>query len=140
MCELTGPGTLLCPPGKTIKITLAVYGRTHALPSSACNPYGTTITNFNCQGGPKPLTYVKNQCDGKATCSVSNDYRILGDPCGGVPKFLKVDYICISPTPVTTTRLTTTPPTTTQAVVTTTSAKCKCIIPFQLRFLQEWNY
>ena len=97
VCETKGPGTLTCPAGQLIDITAVVYGRTNALPSSTCNPYNTAITSYTCDGSVRAKTYVDQQCQGKGTCTATNTYLILGDPCSGVPKFLKIDYSCNLP-------------------------------------------
>lgn len=119
VCETTGPGTITCPLGKSIDLVTIVYGRTHILPTSTCNPYKTPITNFNCVGGSQSSNQINKLCQGKSTCTVTNSYMQLGDPCAGVPKFLKIDYQCIVPTlPPTTTTGTTTPTVKTTATTT----------------------
>lgn len=98
ICELTGPGRLSCSIGKEIQITSVLYGRTNALSVDTCNTYKIPITNFSCVGGNQSTNFVINQCSGKSSCTLTNSYTILGDPCPNVPKFLKVDYDCITPT------------------------------------------
>lgn len=121
VCETQGPGTITCPLGKEINILNIIYGRTRALPVGTCNPYQSPITNFSCVGGTQADNYVNGQCSGKSKCTLTNSYLLLGDPCAGVPKFLKVDYQCITPTlPPTTTTSITTPQPSTSTVQTTT--------------------
>lgn len=114
-CEYgSGPGTISCSLGKEINILGVLYGRTHDLPNSACNVYNVQINNFNCIGGNQPNTFVQNTCARQNKCTIDpNDIKQFPDPCSGVPKFLKVDYQCISPTPA--------PTTTTGASVMTSS-------------------
>ena len=40
------------------------------------------------------LEAIKLECDGKASCNVTVNNGIVGDPCGGVPKYLEVTYSC----------------------------------------------
>lgn len=120
VCETQGPGTITCPLGKEINILNIIYGRTRALPVGTCNPYHSPITNFSCVGGTQADNYVNGQCSGKSKCTLTNSYLLLGDPCSGVPKFLKVDYQCVTPTlPPPTTPITTPQPSTTTVQTTT---------------------
>ena len=128
VCE-NAPGSITCPIGKEINLVTIIYGRTSVLPDKTCNPYGKQITNYNCIGGSQADNYVKKQCAAKSKCTLSNSYLILGDPCPGTPKFLKVDYQCIVPTlappktsPATTTLAVTSSTKQTTTVKTTTQS------------------
>ena len=114
-CEYgTGQGQISCPLGQEVYIVDVVYGRTHALPDSACNVYKVAISNYNCAGAPLAKTYVQNTCSAQSKCTIaSSAYGTFGDPCPGVPKFLKIDYQCIVPT---------TPSATTTVAMTTSSS------------------
>ena len=104
------------------------YGRVPPINVNFCNQYNSPIpSNTNCIGGQTATSYVTNLCDKKQSCSVKNDWQQLGpDPCPGVPKYLQIDYQCVTKT--TTARTTSTPitssttPTTSQTTPTTTKA------------------
>ena len=112
--------TFTCPPGQELSITKVFYGRIPPLNLTLCNQYNSPIPpGTNCIGDPTAASYVRNLCDRKQTCAVKNDWQQLGkDPCPGIPKYLKVDYQCVSKT---TTRQTTTPTTTTTQTTPSTT-------------------
>ena len=113
--------TFTCTPGQEISIIKVFYGRVPPIDINFCNQYRSPIpSNTNCVGDPTAVSYVSNLCDKKQNCVVKNDWTQLGkDPCPGVPKYLQIDYQCVSKT--TTSKTTSTPITSSTTPTTTPS-------------------
>ena len=113
--------TFTCTPGQEISIIKVFYGRVPPIDINFCNQYRSPIpSNTNCVGDPTAVSYVSNLCDKKQNCAVKNDWTQLGkDPCPGVPKYLQIDYQCVSKT--TTSKTTSTPITSSTTPTTTPS-------------------
>ena len=79
---------LNCNSGQKLKIISAIYGR---LGTSTC-PRGS-ISNTDCKS-PNSLMVVREKCQGRASCRVSANNGVFGDPCPGTDKYLEVNYAC----------------------------------------------
>ncbi|XP_041463533.1 L-rhamnose-binding lectin CSL3-like [Lytechinus variegatus] len=87
-CE-GGTLSLECPNGFLISINYANYGRTAG--KDICpHRYIRTTRCF----ARKSLKIVKENCDGRPSCSVAANNDVFGEPCFGTFKYLEVDYSC----------------------------------------------
>lgn len=88
MCEGQS-SNIRCPPGTTVSVTSALYGS----PEIYCPaPQGTCEQTFNATDIYTAL------CSGKESCLVeSSAAGGLGDPCGGVVKYVEIKYTCGPP-------------------------------------------
>lgn len=77
-----------CPTGK-IRIEKANYGRTDG---NLCTT--ATINKTDCRA-QESETIVKRKCDEKTNCSISVLNQVFGDPCGGIKKYLEVNFTCV---------------------------------------------
>ena len=76
-----------CLSNEVIHVKKANYGRT------ATNICGTSSTT-TCYS-TNSFDIVSNNCEGKQTCTIEASNSIFGDPCGGIEKYLEVDYQCV---------------------------------------------
>ncbi|XP_076629559.1 uncharacterized protein LOC143345880 isoform X1 [Colletes latitarsis] len=89
--------TLKCPPGTTISIALARYGRAATNHIDKCSIYDTT--NHKCDW-PDSLQYsllqtVVEVCQKKRQCKFNTSpNKFQHDPCPGFPKYIEVAYNC----------------------------------------------
>ena len=94
ICEMK-TNTISCAqtPGTTLRITLANYGRTSA--EKCKHPYGIERlhNNTNCMAN-NSLSVVKHLCEYKASCTLTADNSIFGEPCYGVYKYLEIGFKC----------------------------------------------
>ena len=83
---------MTCPPGKTIDITFANYGR--RVPYSEKCPYPHHSPSLNCYRGSD---VIKSMCQGKNSCYLDSGavWRKVGDPCPGTFKYSEMNYDCI---------------------------------------------
>lgn len=80
-----------CKKGMTIDIESAIYGR---LSSKTCKA-GSNIDTTNC-ASRKSTDKVKQKCNGHRNCNVRvSNWKMGGDPCYGVTKYLSVRYACV---------------------------------------------
>ncbi|CAH1802125.1 unnamed protein product [Owenia fusiformis] len=85
----------LAPPGSTMHITYANYGRKD---NTTCqHVFDDKDYHFdtNCQSEKSTMKIVKALCEGKPSCHLRALNSIYGDPCPGVYKYLEVDFICV---------------------------------------------
>ena len=82
---------IACPPGKSIKIGYANYGRTSDVPCQGARKYITT----NCKSKTS-LAIAKRECQGKMNCTLKALNSVWGNPCEGVIKYLDVRYQCVT--------------------------------------------
>ena len=80
--------SIKCDKG-VISVVSASYGRQHG--KEVC-PHDA-IGKQDCHAKTS-LPTVKEFCEGKASCSVQSTNTHFGDPCGGVYKYLTVEYVC----------------------------------------------
>ncbi|XP_012148472.1 uncharacterized protein LOC100876556 isoform X2 [Megachile rotundata] len=97
--------TLKCPPGTTISVALAQYGRTGANGTGRCGSpdpsllLGDKQTDQTCVW-PQSLQYsllqtVVEVCHKKRQCKFNTSPKTFqGDPCPGLPKYIEVAYKC----------------------------------------------
>lgn len=80
---------MFCLEGYIISVYIVLYGWYDGI---MC--LYSVILNWNCYvfGSMK---YVNEMCGGKNKCTVRVDYKILGDFCGGIYKYLEVIYGCV---------------------------------------------
>ncbi|XP_077967717.1 uncharacterized protein LOC144421957 [Styela clava] len=86
-CENTALN-IECASGKVIQIVDAMFGR---IDNNICSSAGSE----NSCMATGALQKVRNTCEGYAQCSLTASSQIFGDPCPGVNKYLKVDFMCI---------------------------------------------
>ncbi|XP_076245270.1 uncharacterized protein LOC143185865 [Calliopsis andreniformis] len=97
--------TLKCPPGTTISVALAQYGRTEANGTGRCSSSdppllpGDKQLNRTCIWR-QSLQYsllqtVVEVCQKKRQCKFNTSPDTFqGDPCPGLPKYIEVAYKC----------------------------------------------
>nr|XP_033341158.1 protein eva-1 homolog C-like isoform X4 [Megalopta genalis] len=96
--------TLKCPPGTTITVALAQYGRAGANGTGRCSSYDPSSLagdklNHTCIW-PQSLQYsllqtVVEVCQKKRQCKFNTSPKTFqGDPCPGLPKYIEVAYQC----------------------------------------------
>ncbi|XP_044256919.1 uncharacterized protein LOC123006471 isoform X6 [Tribolium madens] len=93
--------TLRCPPGTSISIEIAQYGKS-APSKSLCGPKTTqssiskTSYNYNVSClWPNSLQTVVEACQKKRQCKFKTSPKTFGgDPCPGVRKYVEVAYKC----------------------------------------------
>ena len=73
-----------------IVVTYANYGRTESMLTHECGG-GNEATD--CRSGSE---YFTNLCNGNHSCTLDKDVvkADLGDPCGGVHKYMEIQYYC----------------------------------------------
>ncbi|EGI58936.1 Uncharacterized protein C21orf63-like protein [Acromyrmex echinatior] len=97
--------TLKCPPGTTILVEHAQYGRTGMHGISKCNSSvplmitGDKPTNHTCIWPQSVqhslLQMVVGVCQKKRQCKFNTDPKTFqGDPCPGLRKYIEVAYKC----------------------------------------------
>ncbi|XP_019944610.2 L-rhamnose-binding lectin SML-like [Paralichthys olivaceus] len=84
---------LFCDPGQVIFVIGADYGRRDQTTCSYMRP-ASQLRRVDCFGSTKK---VADSCNGKNSCSVFARNKVLGDPCGGIYKYLEVAYRCEYP-------------------------------------------
>ncbi|XP_029158023.1 D-galactoside-specific lectin-like, partial [Nylanderia fulva] len=91
--------TLKCPPGTTILVEHAQYGRTGMHGISKCNSSVAPMiaedepTNHTCIW-PQSVQRVVGICQKKRQCKFNTSPKTFGDPCPGMQKYLEVAYKC----------------------------------------------
>ena len=103
VCE-NGILQLECPDNQVINLSKANYGRT--IKGDVCHcKTGTSIAAGNCPTNPNlsnvdncfspnSLSILNSTCNGLSECTVSVNNNVFGDPCGGIHKYLEVNYEC----------------------------------------------
>ncbi|XP_012254018.2 uncharacterized protein LOC105684890 isoform X2 [Athalia rosae] len=96
--------TLRCPPGTTISVTLAQYGRAGVASISKCSTPSPppTIDKEPVRTclWPRALEYsllqtVVEACQKKRQCKFNTSPETFqGDPCPGLPKYIEIAYKC----------------------------------------------
>ncbi|XP_043669132.1 uncharacterized protein LOC122629608 isoform X3 [Vespula pensylvanica] len=96
--------TLKCPPGTTISVALARYGRAVANGPGRCGISSDVSSNFAIDHHqqtndtcllPDSLQTVVEMCQKKRQCKFNtNPKTFQGDPCPGLPKYVEVAYKC----------------------------------------------
>ncbi|XP_035694564.1 uncharacterized protein LOC118428574 [Branchiostoma floridae] len=84
--------TLECSTNQHIAVVHALFGRTETEPN--CGGDSWYFGNTNCRS-INAVSVVKDQCDGRRTCTVTADHAVFGDPCFGTSKYLEVKYGCL---------------------------------------------
>ncbi|CAH1401442.1 unnamed protein product [Nezara viridula] len=77
-----------CSKTSVIYITAVFWGRREW---AFC---GFEHPGVNCSSDVA-LDIISGQCDYKRQCFIKPDVKALGDPCPGMGKFLRLDYMCI---------------------------------------------
>ncbi|XP_044006603.1 protein eva-1 isoform X3 [Aphidius gifuensis] len=97
--------SLRCPPGTSISLTIARYGRISDINAGKCNnawlpsAQSTSSTNNSC-ALPQALQYsllqtVVEICQKKRNCKFNTSPKSLqNDPCPSLPKYIEVAYKC----------------------------------------------
>ncbi|XP_011350322.1 protein eva-1 isoform X2 [Ooceraea biroi] len=92
--------TLKCPPGTTISVEHAQYGRTGKYGISKCNSSVSPMIaedrsiNHTCTW-PQSLQTVVEVCQKKRQCKFNTSPETFqGDPCPGLRKYIEVAYKC----------------------------------------------
>ncbi|XP_015520675.1 protein eva-1 homolog C isoform X4 [Neodiprion lecontei] len=95
--------TLRCPPGTTISVTLAQYGRAGVASVSKCStpsPQAVEKEPTHTCLWPQALEYsllqtVVEACQKKRQCKFNTSPETFqGDPCPGLPKYIEIAYKC----------------------------------------------
>ncbi|VDI51668.1 Hypothetical predicted protein [Mytilus galloprovincialis] len=81
-------GNIQCPGNKYIKINGATYGRTDR--TTCPDP---RIKTTECSTD-KPLSMIRDQCQGQQECTVTSSNKLYGDPCVNTYKYLTVNFDC----------------------------------------------
>ena len=77
---------LTCPPASVVsEVTFASYGA----PNGTCGSYEESACH-----SPESQMVVEDACLGKPTCSVPATDEELGNPCPGIPKWMRVQATC----------------------------------------------
>lgn len=84
VCQMTS-AVLSCPASTVLSITSAYWGRTD---KSRCAQVSVT----NCRLDVTSDT--KTRCEGHNHCSLKASNSFGSDPCGGVAKYLEINYVC----------------------------------------------
>jgi len=114
ICEhADDPTTLSCPSGHVINPVSIWYGRTgpdQCYRPPTDGPIDPRVRDANCfVDSPAELDKVWQACQGEPTCTVHVVYNelkackdsdecfedVLPDPCGGVGKYISLEYDCI---------------------------------------------
>lgn len=85
-------GNIQCPGNKYIKINGATYGRTDR--TTCPDP---RIKTTECSTD-KPLSMIRDQCQGQQECTVTSSNKLYGDPCVNTYKYLTVNFDCTGKT------------------------------------------
>lgn len=85
---------LACPEGSKINLIRANFGR---FSISMCNPQGQTDWSTNCMSR-KSFRVIQEQCGNRSDCYLFASTHQFGDPCPAVPKYLEVQFQCLSDT------------------------------------------
>lgn len=85
-------GNIQCPGNKYIKINGATYGRTDR--TTCPDP---RIKTTECSTD-KPLSMIRDQCQGQQECTVTSSNTLYGDPCVNTYKYLTVNFDCTGKT------------------------------------------
>ena len=72
--------------GETLKITC----ETGFITTESAS-YGESARSCHATGS---LEIVSGACDDQKRCEIFANNGVFGDPCGGVPKYLTVNYTC----------------------------------------------
>ena len=88
-----------CVSGKIIRVLEANYGRTDRTTCGDENTLTSSSTNTSCIS-TTTLRIVKQECNGKQTCSVRATNDAFGDTCSYNLKYLNVSYDCVNDWPV----------------------------------------
>ena len=83
-----------CSAGNgTIDISVADFGR---YDFTTC-PHSNPSTKQYCRNSVAAWKFIVDKCQSRKTCSVIHDLQteeLLGNPCPGVSKYIKVVYQC----------------------------------------------
>lgn len=88
---------IACPRYYTIKIDKAFYGR-YANDTQHCSNIQFTpsvMSKIREDCGRNIIKNIKEKCEGKVYCSLIPRNLFYGDSCGGVYKYLHIEYRCI---------------------------------------------
>jgi hypothetical protein len=88
--------TLNCFTGGRVAFNAAVWGR--AQNNDLVCPHNTIASRiaFHCQRDV--ALELSNTCGSSTDCKFDVTSALLGDPCPGVYKYLKIDYSCVQGT------------------------------------------
>ena len=84
------PMTLNCKEEEVMKVTEVMYGR-----DTTWFCEHETGNSTSCVSETAIAT-ISNLCNGKNKCLLGLTHGLLGDPCPGVLKYLRVTYQCAS--------------------------------------------
>ncbi|XP_072176903.1 L-rhamnose-binding lectin CSL3-like [Diadema setosum] len=82
---------LSCPPGRKLMVGYAAFGR---MSPSVCRTK-SSLRIAPCRSSQQSGAVVKAKCNGKTSCSLPASVAVLGNPCPGISKYLKVLAECV---------------------------------------------
>ncbi|KAH3804172.1 L-rhamnose-binding lectin CSL3-like [Dreissena polymorpha] len=78
-----------CPPGTTIYVGSAIFGRTQG---AAICP-SQQMFNTNCTSTTSTAK-AQSLCNGQSLCCLNANIIVFGDPCPTTYKYLEVNFAC----------------------------------------------
>ena len=79
--------------GRTIKGDVCICKAGQSLAAGNC-PTNPNLSNVDNCFSPNSLSILNSTCNSLSECTVSVNNNVFGDPCGGIHKYLEVNYEC----------------------------------------------
>eukprot|EP00743_Colponemidia_sp_Colp-15_P012021 GILK01013551.1.p1 GENE.GILK01013551.1~~GILK01013551.1.p1 ORF type:complete len:230 (+),score=8.10 GILK01013551.1:315-1004(+) len=98
--------SLSCPSGQAISVAASFYGRRRSTSCDGPAPFARANAPDDLLNIPTSVRYsttcrssyvqevLAAVCNGRRSCSVTLNGRVLSDPCPGTPKYATVLYTC----------------------------------------------